>query len=404
MGVFGFSSSRSGAVLLALCTLAFTGCGGGGASSGTGNTGGTGGTAATTCNTSLFSGGVRDATNAELMTYDQAYTGNTGSFDVNFTFVPSGSLTLVFGASGSLSYNGVAQTVSSICYETAVPQLVVHYGASGHVDLKTDGSFTGVGPDGTTIIKSGSIPAGTAPAAPTGVTATAASSAQIDLAWSAVNGAQGYRIYRSTTAGQAVTAMTDILGGAVTVATSHNDSGLTAGTTYYYKIVATNSSGDSAASTEVSATTTAAGGGGGGGATTGLTVPGGTKTVTGAAIPSKSITSAATISYTPLMNQNGNIITISENGVTATIYDYVDTNQIGFGVAQSGFSIGLSPSNGCATSQAGVTPFAPLCSSVGVTYDRAAGTVTFVNSPMYALVGTCDANCVVNGVLAFAPQ
>jgi hypothetical protein len=206
----------------------------------------------------LFSGGVRDATNAELMTYDQTYSGNTGSFDVNFTFVPSGSLTLVFGASGSLSYNGASQTVSSICYETAVPQLVVHYGASGHVDLKTDGSFTGVGPDGTTIIKSGSIPAGTAPAAPTGVTATAASSTQIDLSWSAVNGAQGYRIYRSTTAGQAVTAMTDILGGAVTVATNHSDSGLTAGTTYYYKIVAANSSGDSAASTEVSVTTSAA--------------------------------------------------------------------------------------------------------------------------------------------------
>lgn len=104
------------------------------------------------------------------------------------------------------------------------------------------------------------------------------------------------------------------------------------------------------------------------------------------------------------MNQPGNIIALAEGGVTATVYDYVNTNQIGFAVTQAGLSLGLSPTNGCATSQAGVTPSAPLCSSVGVTYDRAAGTVTFVNSPMYALVGTCAASCVVNGVLAFAPQ
>lgn len=398
MGLNRFSSKRSGACLLALCVLTFSGCGGGG-SSGTGNNAGTGGTVSATCDTTLFNGGVRDATSTELAAYVQTYTGYTGSLDPNFTFVSSGSLTLAFGTNGSLTYNSAAQTVSSICYESAVPQLVVHYGASGHVDLKTDGSFSGVGPDGTTIIRSNGIAAGTAPAAPTGVTATTASATQIDLSWSAVNGAQGYRIYRSTTSGQAVTAMTDVLGGAVTVATSYNDSGLTAGTTYYYKFVAANSSGDSAASTEVSATTSAAGGG-----VTGLTVPGGTQVGSGATIPSKNITSAATISYTPLMNQNGNIITLSEGGVTATIYDYVDTSQIGFSVGQTGLSIGLSPNNACATSQAGVTQFAPLCSSVGVTYDRAAGTVTFSNAAMYALVGTCDANCVVNGVLAFAPQ
>lgn len=67
-------------------------------------------------------------------------------------------------ANGSLTFNTQAQTVSSICYESAVPQLVVHYGTAGHVDLKTDGSFTGVGPDGMTAIQSSSSSAATASA------------------------------------------------------------------------------------------------------------------------------------------------------------------------------------------------------------------------------------------------
>ncbi|MBU0622160.1 MAG: fibronectin type III domain-containing protein [Gammaproteobacteria bacterium] len=247
-------------VLLALCALVFTGCGGGGGTSADAAGGGGG---AASCDTTLFSGGVRDATSAELMTYDQTYTGNTGSLDGSFNFIPDAALTLVFGANGSLSYNGAAQTVTSICYETAVPQLVVHYGASGHVDLDTNGDFTGVGPDGTTIIRSGTTPVATVPDAPTGVTATAASTSQVDLGWSAVSGATGYRIYRSTTSGQAVGSMTDVLGGSTQAGTTYSNTGLTASTAYYYKIVAVNATGDSAASTEVSATTDAAGGGGG---------------------------------------------------------------------------------------------------------------------------------------------
>lgn len=107
----------------------------------------------------------------------------------------------------------------------------------------------------------------TIPTAPTGVTATAISSTQINLSWAAVSGAQAYFVYRSTTSGQAVTAMTNVTSGSAmvgpsTVATSLNDTyALSAGTTYYYKVVALNGVGASVASAEVSATTTAAGGG-----------------------------------------------------------------------------------------------------------------------------------------------
>jgi hypothetical protein len=127
------------------CTLPTGGGGTGG--------GGTGGSIA--CNTALFqAGAVRDATSTELTAYAKTYSGNTGSFDQNFVFTPDGNATLVFGSSGTLTFNSQSQTVTSICYETAAPQLVVHFGAFGHVDLMTNGSFTGVSPDGMSIIRS----------------------------------------------------------------------------------------------------------------------------------------------------------------------------------------------------------------------------------------------------------
>jgi hypothetical protein len=92
------------------------------------------------------------------------------------------------------------------------------------------------------------------PAAPGGLTATAASSSQINLSWTdASNNESGFKIERSlnnstwtavTTVGQNVT--------------SYSNTGLTAGTLYYYRVRATNASGDSANSNVASATTSAA--------------------------------------------------------------------------------------------------------------------------------------------------
>ncbi len=113
--------------------------------------GGGAGSSNLSCNTSLFSGGVRNATAGELSQYAQTFSGESGSFDQNFNFLPNGTATLVFGTSGALTYNSQAQTVTSLCYETAVPQLVVHFGAMGHVDFKTDGTFTGY--DGSNVIR-----------------------------------------------------------------------------------------------------------------------------------------------------------------------------------------------------------------------------------------------------------
>jgi fibronectin type 3 domain-containing protein len=88
-----------------------------------------------------------------------------------------------------------------------------------------------------------------APAAPTGLTATAGN-AQVSLSWSSATGATSYNLYRGTTSGGEST--TAIATGITT--TSYTNTGLTNGTTYYYKVAAVNSSGTSAMSNEASAT------------------------------------------------------------------------------------------------------------------------------------------------------
>jgi fibronectin type 3 domain-containing protein len=91
---------------------------------------------------------------------------------------------------------------------------------------------------------------GSAPAAPTGLSATAAN-AQVNLSWSASSGASAYYVKRSTTSGGPYTQI------AAPAATSYADNSLTNGTKYFYVVSAYNSYGQSSNSAEVSATPTA---------------------------------------------------------------------------------------------------------------------------------------------------
>ncbi|MDH5442875.1 MAG: fibronectin type III domain-containing protein, partial [Hadesarchaea archaeon] len=102
-----------------------------------------------------------------------------------------------------------------------------------------------------------SAPDTTPPAAPTGLTATAVSSSQIDLDWA--NNTEGdldhYNVYRSTTSG-----FTPGPGNFVTERTvsNYSDTGLSASTTYYYKVTAVDTSNnESNPSAQASATTEA---------------------------------------------------------------------------------------------------------------------------------------------------
>jgi hypothetical protein len=87
------------------------------------------------------------------------------------------------------------------------------------------------------------------PSSPTNLTATAGES-QVTLSWTAVTGATGYNVKRSTTVGGPYTTI------ATTVAdTKYVDATVTNGTTYYYVVTAIDANGnESANSNEVSAT------------------------------------------------------------------------------------------------------------------------------------------------------
>jgi fibronectin type 3 domain-containing protein/peptidoglycan/xylan/chitin deacetylase (PgdA/CDA1 family) len=95
----------------------------------------------------------------------------------------------------------------------------------------------------------------TPPAAPTGLTATAVSSSQIDLSWNANTESDlaSYSVYRSTTSGFTPGAGTFVIS---TTSSSYSDTGLSASTTYYYKVTAVDTSGnESSPSAQASATT-----------------------------------------------------------------------------------------------------------------------------------------------------
>jgi trimeric autotransporter adhesin len=91
----------------------------------------------------------------------------------------------------------------------------------------------------------------TPPAAPTGLTATAASSSQINLSWTASSGATSYTILRSTTSGGPYSSV------GTSTTTSFSNTGLAASTTYYYVVQASNGTCASGNSAQASATTQA---------------------------------------------------------------------------------------------------------------------------------------------------
>ena len=105
-----------------------------------------------------------------------------------------------------------------------------------------------------TLVQVGNQPT---PVAPTGVTANAATSSQINLTWTAsTTPGVSYSVFGSTTSGFTPSSSNQLVSGLTT--TTYPNSGLAASTTYYYVVEAVNSTG-TAASSQVSATTPPAG-------------------------------------------------------------------------------------------------------------------------------------------------
>jgi hypothetical protein len=87
---------------------------------------------------------------------------------------------------------------------------------------------------------------GSAPTAPTGLTATAGNM-QVSLSWSASSGATSYNVERGTASGGPYTTVNS------PSTITYVDTGLTNGTTYYYVVTAVNSAGQSAPSSQATA-------------------------------------------------------------------------------------------------------------------------------------------------------
>ena len=163
----------------------------------------------------------------------------------------------------------IAQTITdgdsigaSIVGNTITVYYKVGAGAWTNRGTRTDNTYSTSGRIGLEI-GSGSVDdfgggtagtGGTLPAAPSALTATAASSTQINLAWTDnSNNESGFRIERCQNAG--CSTFTEI----ATVGTnvvSYQNTGLTAGTTYQYRVRAYNTAGNSGYSNTASATTT----------------------------------------------------------------------------------------------------------------------------------------------------
>ncbi len=100
----------------------------------------------------------------------------------------------------------------------------------------------------------------TAPSAPTGLTATAKSSSQVDLSWGSVTPPTGcsaltYAVYQSTSSSFAPSDANRVA--ANLPSPSYSSTGLTASTTYYFVVRAVDAAGSSPSSSQASAATSA---------------------------------------------------------------------------------------------------------------------------------------------------
>lgn len=151
-------------------------------------------------------------------------------------FTPGSGNLIASGVSGT-TYDNTGLAASTTYYY--VVEAVDSYGSSGPSNQAS-----------ATTSASGS-----APAAPTNLSASPVSSSEIDLSWTGSLNATSYDVFRSTTSGFTPGAGNEIASGVAT--TTYDNTGLGASSTYYYVVEAVNSYGTSGPSNQASATTLA---------------------------------------------------------------------------------------------------------------------------------------------------
>lgn len=142
----------------------------------------------------------------------------------------------------------IATTTAAAYSDTGLTASTTYIYAVSAFDAAGNTSATTSPVSATTL----TVPDTTPPSVPTGLTATAASSSQINLSWTASTDnvrVDGYYVYRNG-------GVTPI---ATTSATAYADTGLTASTTYGYVVAAFDPSGNVSATTSPASATTLAG-------------------------------------------------------------------------------------------------------------------------------------------------
>jgi len=138
------------------------------------------------------------------------------------------------------------------------------------------------------------------PSAPTGLTATAASSSQINLNWTASTAGSGcsitYCVFASTTSGFTPSSSNQIACGLTS--TSFSNTGLAASTTYFYAVEAVDSAGSSGPSNQASAMTQP----GSGGSCTTLCIDSGSTTAVSPFVADEDFTGGVTIHHANTIN------------------------------------------------------------------------------------------------------
>jgi acyl-CoA thioesterase-1 len=155
--------------------------------------------------------------------------------------------------------------------------------------------------------------------APTGFTATAASSTQINLSWSAVAGAVSYKLERSLTGTNGLSGWTQV-GGTITT-TSFSDTTVSAGTQYFYRLRAVGNGTTTITSKSVAANATTPSDGTTTTTTTSTTVIPATTTSTTTAVVGPTTTSTTTTSnFNPLLGTWEEHYTTMDAGIPQGYY------------------------------------------------------------------------------------
>ena len=240
---------------------------------------------------------------------------NTGpaiaSYDLQYRAGTSGNFT-----DGPQNVTGTSAAIGSLAADTSYEVQVRATNAEG------DGDWSVAGTGRTT--------ATSAPGAPTGLTATASGTTQIDLSWSAPASIGGSAItgYRIEVSSNGTSGWTDQVANTNSTATTYAHTGLAAGDTRHYRVSAINTNGAGTASNVDSATT-------------GTTVPGAPTGLTATA----SGTTAINLSWSAPGSTGGSAITgykieVSANGTSGWTDQVANTNSTATTYAHTGLAAG----------------------------------------------------------------